>query len=154
MHGKKFLKASLVGLLLLTTCSNDNGPSQAVYEKQNTGKEAEENEKPVASDEDINNLKKKFKGMENDDFIESIEPLNDDYSEIVIHIDENAANLDEETMTSKIRGIGESVRGSTAGILHDGADDKLPVVEFRNSNGDIVGKYESRSREAEIKFNW
>ncbi|MCG7332484.1 hypothetical protein [Salinicoccus roseus] len=56
----------------------------------------------------------------------------------------------QQSLDEKFNGIGESVRSGTAGILHDGADDKLPIVEFKNPDGDVIAHYDSHNRDANL----
>ena len=73
-----------------------------------------------------------------------------DYSEITIKVSDEAASMNDDALRGKMRGIGESVRSGTVGILHDGADDKLPLVEFENPERNVIAHYDSPERNADL----
>lgn len=148
---RKMMMAGLASALLLSACGNGDEATDAA-----------ENEDPAAAEEtsgsgqvDITaeqqqSLDEKFNGMANDEFIDAIEPQNADYSEITITVSEEAASMNRDALRGKMQGIGESVRSGTAGILHDGADDKLPLVEFEIPDGDVIAHYDSHNRDANL----
>ena len=114
---------------------------------------SEDEDGPAVSEEKKDILQKKFDGMENNPFIESITPENDSYSEIVVVVDENAQGMSAEAVRSKMRGMGKSIREATAGVVHDGDGSLLPITTFKNKDNDVIAEYGSRERESDITFH-
>lgn len=148
---RQMMMAGLASALLLSACGNgDEATDAAENEDPAAAEETSDSGQADISTEQQQSLDEKFNGMANDEFIDAIEPQSPDYSEITITVSEEAASMDDDALRGKMRGIGESVRSGTAGILHDGADDKLPLVEFENPEGDIIAHYDSHERNAEL----
>ena len=122
-------------------------------EESNESDVSEDEDGPAVSEEKKDILQKKFDGMENNPFIESITPENDSYSEIVVVVDENAQGMSAEAVRSKMRGMGKSIREATAGVVHDGDGSLLPITTFKNKDNDVIAEYDSRERESDITFH-
>ena len=122
-------------------------------EESNESDVSEDEDGPAVSEEKKDILQKKFDGMENNPFIESITPENDSYSEIVVVVDENAQGMSAEAVRSKMRGMGKSIREATAGVVHDGDGSLLPITTFKNKDNDVIAEYGSRERESDITFH-
>src|SRR5690625_2429789 len=134
--------------------SNESDVSEDEETEENGESDVSEDEDgPAVSEEKKDILQKKFDGMENNPFIESITPENDSYSEIVVVVDENAQGMSAEAVRSKMRGMGKSIREATAGVVHDGDGSLLPITTFKNKDNDVIAEYDSRERESDITFH-
>src|SRR5699024_2581331 len=134
--------------------SNESDVSEdGETEESNESDVSEDEDGPAVSEEKKDILQKKFDGMENNPFIESITPENDSYSEIVVVVDENAQGMSAEAVRSKMRGMGKSIREATAGVVHDGDGSLLPITTFKNKDNDVIAEYDSRERESDITFH-
>jgi hypothetical protein len=148
---RQMMMAGLASALLLSACGNgDEASDAAENEDPAVAEETSGSEQAEITAEQQQSLDEKFNGMANDEFIDAIEPQSADYSEITIRVSDEAASMNGDALRGKMQGIGESVRSGTAGILHDGADDKLPLVEFENPEGDVIAHYDSPERNAEL----
>ena len=148
---RQMMMAGLASALLLSACGNgDEATDAAENEDPAAAEETSDSGQADITTEQQQSLDEKFNGMANDEFIDAIEPQNADYSEITITVSDEAASMNADALRGKMQGIGESVRSGTAGILHDGADDKLPLVEFENPEGDIIAHYDSHERNADL----
>ena len=148
---RKMMMAGLASALLLSACGNgDEATDAAENEDPAVAEETSGSEQAEITAEQQQSLDEKFNGMANYEFIDAIEPQSADYSEITIIVSDEAASMNDDALRGKTQGIGESVRSGTAGILHDGADDKLPLVEFENPEGDVITYYDSNERDAEL----
>lgn len=168
------MKMQLVGVIILlgilvSGCSDETPKSEMSAEPQTEAsaesqseadteadrqqeEKTEESSESVVSDDKKNILEKKFEGMANNPFIESITPKNTSYSEIVVVIDQNAQDLPDEAMRSKMTGIGKSIREATAGVVYDGEADRLPIVVFKNKEDKTIAEYDNRERNSDIIF--
>jgi hypothetical protein len=103
--------------------------------------------------EEKSRLDNKYSGMENDGFIVSIDVQNEAYSLIMVTIDGNNDKMKSEAFESRVKGIGESIRESTAGIAHEGEHNTLPIIVFKDMNNNVIAEYTSRERNAPIIFH-
>lgn len=148
---RRMMMAGLASALLLSACGNgDEASDAAENEDPAAAEETSDSGQADTTAEQQQSLDEKFNGMANDEFIDAIEPQNADYSEITITVSDEAASMDDDALRGKMQGIGESVRSGTAGILYDGADDKLPLVEFEIPDGDVIAHYDSHNRDANL----
>ncbi|MFD2829059.1 hypothetical protein [Corticicoccus populi] len=106
----------------------------------------------TVSDNQRDIIEQRFEDRTNDDFIISIESQNDEYSDLVVHVDENIGNINERGLQSKLEGIGTSIREMTSGILYDNAEGTLPALEFRNADEDVIGVFDSHDRNERMEF--
>ena len=150
------MKRQIIGIgmaaaFLLSACGNGAGSSDAVEnEEPAVVEEPSGNVQVEITEEQQQSLDEKFNGMAQDEFIDAIDPQNEDYSNITIVMSDEAASMNDDVLKGKMQDIGESVRSGTAGILHDGADDKLPLVEFKNPEGEVIAHYDSHKRNADL----
>lgn len=106
----------------------------------------------TVSDNQRDIIEQRFEDRTNDDFIISIESKNDEYSDLVVYVDENIGNINERGLQSKLEGIGTSIREMTSGILYDNAEGTLPALEFRNTDEDVIGVFDSHDRNERMEF--
>ncbi|KIH71392.1 hypothetical protein [Salinicoccus roseus] len=148
---RQMMMAGLASALLLSACGNgDEATDAAENEDPAAAEETSDSGQADITAEQQQSLDEKFNGMANDELIDAIEPQSPDYSEITITVSDEASSMNGDALRGKMQGIGESVRSGTAGILHDGADDKLPLVEFENPDSDVIAHYDSHERDAEL----
>ncbi|MEZ2457691.1 hypothetical protein ACBR55_03725 [Salinicoccus roseus] len=148
---RQLIYAGLASALLLSACGNgDEATDAAENEDPTAAEEASGNGQTEITAEQQASLDEQFNGMAQDELINSIEPQNEDYSEIIIMMSEEAVSLNDDALEGKMRGTGESIRNSTAGILHEGKDGTLPLVEFKNPDGEVIAYYDSHERNADL----
>ncbi|QDS48311.1 hypothetical protein [Staphylococcus aureus] len=87
------------------------------------------------------------------DFIASIEVQNEAYSRIIITIARNIDEIKPETLKSRVKSIGESIRENTAGIINEGDYNRLPIVVFKDAENRVIAEYTTRERNASIIFH-
>ena len=175
---KIFLVTTLTFILFLSACGDvDETPDQVeekVVTEQNiesdtqsednnqieedeTESSTEEsqdaaNQENIPSDDKIATLESKYNERANDGFIESIEPKNDEYTELIVHVSDKFDHINENGYKSKLEGIGKSIREMTSGVLYDKAEGTLPLIEFRDNNDNIIAKFESHSRDERMVY--
>ncbi|MEZ2457685.1 hypothetical protein ACBR55_03690 [Salinicoccus roseus] len=148
---RQLMATGMTTALLLSACGNgDEASDAAENEDPAAAEETSDSRQAEITAEQQQSLDEKFNGMAHDAFIDAIEPQRPDYSEITITVSGEAASMNEDVLRGKMQDIGESVRSGTAGILHDGTDDKLPIVEFKNPDGDVIAHYDSHNRDANL----
>ncbi|MFA7744582.1 hypothetical protein [Salinicoccus roseus] len=151
---RQMMMAGLASALLLSACGNGDEATDAAENKDPAAaEETSDSRQAEITAEQQASLDEKFNGMAQDELINSIEPQNEDYSGIIIMMSEEAVSMNDDALEGKMRGTGESIRNSTAGILHEGRDGTLPLVEFENPEGDVIAHYDSPERNAELMID-
>lgn len=106
----------------------------------------------IPSSQKVEVIEKTYDGITNDGFIESIEPQNEHYTDLVIYVNDKFNHLSEKAYQAKLEGMGTSIREMTSGALHEKADGTLPTLEFRDQNDNVFGKFYTHSREERMSF--
>jgi hypothetical protein len=133
--------------------STESEADDETAEENNEDESSDDSQFRTVSDDDQALIEEKYQGRTNDGFISSIEATNDEYSEVVVHVTDKFDHINEEGYRSKLEGIGTSIREMTSGVLYDGQEDTLPLLEFRNADDEVIGSFNSHQRDERMEFN-
>lgn len=164
---KKLIFSLPVSSVLLFAAACGNGSEETpeeTIEAENTETDSEQEETALneeetneafsdVSDTERDIIEQRYRNRTNDDFIDSIETQNDEYSSLVVYVNpNNIGDINEDGLQNKLEGIGTSIREMTSGILYDNNEGTLPLLEFRDTDDEVLGVFESHNRNGRMEF--